>query len=147
MIVLDTTVLVYAVGSDHPFRDPSRLLIGAIRDGLVRATTTIEVIQEFVHVRGKRGDRAEAAALGRDWAETLTPLVSVESSDLDLGLGLYEREPILGAFDCLLAAAALRRGADGLVSADTGFRSIPGLNVIGLTVEEIDELLGRGGAK
>ncbi len=48
MIVVDTTLLVYAVGTEHPLRDPSRKLIDAVAAGRVDATTTIEVIQEFV---------------------------------------------------------------------------------------------------
>ena len=51
MIVLDTTVLVYAVGAEHPLREPNRRLIDAIATGRVDATTTAEVIQEFVFER------------------------------------------------------------------------------------------------
>ena len=54
MIVLDTTVLVYAKGIDHPLRQPCRKLIDLIADGRIEATTTVEVIQEFVHVRARR---------------------------------------------------------------------------------------------
>ena len=41
MILLDTTVLVYAKGQDHPLRDPCRELIEAIADRRIEATTTI----------------------------------------------------------------------------------------------------------
>lgn len=40
MIVLDTTVLVYATGAEHPLRAPCRLLIDMIAQGKVEATTT-----------------------------------------------------------------------------------------------------------
>jgi len=65
MIVLDTTVFVYAKGADHPLRDPCRELIAAIADERIEATTTAEVIGEFVHVRARRRGRGDAAALGR----------------------------------------------------------------------------------
>jgi hypothetical protein len=51
MIVLDTTVLVYAKGADHPLRDPCRSLIAAVADGAIQATTSIEVIQEAARWR------------------------------------------------------------------------------------------------
>jgi predicted nucleic acid-binding protein len=53
VIVLDTTVLVYAVGTEHTFRQPCQRLVKAIADGDVEATTTAGVIQEFtpVHYR------------------------------------------------------------------------------------------------
>src|SRR5579871_5895007 len=49
MILLDTTVLSYAVGDEHPLRDPCRSLLTAHGDGHIEATTTIEVVQEFTH--------------------------------------------------------------------------------------------------
>lgn len=45
MIVLDTTVLVYAKGAEHPLRDPCRDLVAAIADERIAATTTAEVCQ------------------------------------------------------------------------------------------------------
>jgi predicted nucleic acid-binding protein len=62
MIVLDTTVLVYAKGTDHPLRVPCRQLIQAVAERQIAATTTIEVIQEFVHMRARRRGREDAAA-------------------------------------------------------------------------------------
>jgi predicted nucleic acid-binding protein len=124
MIVLDTTVLVYAKGSDHPLRDPCRQLIGAIAEQRVEATTTVEAIQEFVHVRARRRDRADAVRLGRDYAALLSPLLAVTVEDLEHGLTIYESSETLGAFDAVLAAAAQAAGAEALVSADTGLAQL-----------------------
>nr|MBA2294907.1 VapC toxin family PIN domain ribonuclease [Actinomycetota bacterium] len=46
MIVLDTTVLVYAVGDDHQLREPARAIVAAVESGDVQATTTVEAVQE-----------------------------------------------------------------------------------------------------
>jgi uncharacterized protein len=124
MIVLDTTVLVYAKGADHPLRDPCRELVQAIAERRIAATTTVEVVQEFVHVRARRRDREDAAALGRDYAELLTPLLSVTGDDLRRGLTIYERSEQLGAFDAVLAAAAAAAGARAIVSADAAFSTV-----------------------
>ncbi len=124
MIVLDTTVLVYAKGADHPLRDPCRQLISAIAARQLEATTTVEAIQELVHVRARRRGRADGATLGRDYAELLSPLLVVSREDLDRGLSLYERSERLGAFDAVLAAAAEAAGAEALVSADTAFAEL-----------------------
>jgi predicted nucleic acid-binding protein len=124
MIVLDTTVLVYAKGVDHPLRDPCRELVGAIAEQRVAATTTVEVIQEFVHVRARRRGREDAAALGRDYAALLSPLISVTADDLGRGLDWYRRSDGLGAFDAVLAAAAASAGARAIVSADGAFGAV-----------------------
>jgi predicted nucleic acid-binding protein len=127
MIVLDTTVLIYAKGADHPLRDPCRGLIAAIADGHIEATTTVEVIQEFVHVRARRRDRSDAAALGRDYGELLSPLLDVTFDALQRGMVLFETTPRLGVFDAVLAAASAAADAAALVSADTAFADLPGI--------------------
>ena len=143
MIVLDTTVLVYAKGADHPLREPCRELIAAIAAHRVEATATAEVIAEFVHVRARRRDRADAAALGRDYAELLSSLLVVTDEHLKRGLELYETLPQLGAFDAVLAAAAGASGAVALVSADTAFADVPGICHVVPDAAGVAHLLGR----
>jgi predicted nucleic acid-binding protein len=121
VIVLDTTVLVYAVGAEHALREPCRDLITAIAAGRVRATTTVEVLQEFTHVRARRRGREDAARLARDYLDVLSSLVIVGEEDLREGLRLYARGDRLGAFDAVLAATASRANAVALVSADVAF--------------------------
>ena len=127
MIVLDTTVLVYAMGSEHPLREPCRQLISSIADGRLEATTSVEVIQEFAHVRALRRGRADAVTLAGAYSELLSPLLTVSGDDLERGLALFARHPDLGAFDAVLAAAALSRQARALVSADGAFAALDGL--------------------
>jgi uncharacterized protein len=124
MIVLDTTVLVYAKGAEHPLRAPCRELVEGIAEGAVQATTSVEVIQEFVHVRARRCGRQDAAATGYDYAELLSPLIDVTREDLRRGLALFERNDRLGAFDAVLAAAAIASNASALVSADVAFATL-----------------------
>jgi predicted nucleic acid-binding protein len=142
MIILDTTVLVYAKGADHPFRDPCRRLISLIADGTLAATTTVEVIQEFAHVRARRRDRADAAALALDYLQILEPLALVTAEDLSRGLALFERVEQLGAFDAVLAATAARQAA-ALVSADGAFAFAPDIAHVTPDAAGIDRLLAH----
>lgn len=143
MIVLDTTVLVYAKGADHPFRDPCRKLVSAIADGAIEATTSVEAIQEFVHVRARRRGREDAASIGRDYTELLSPLLDVTREDLRAGLAIFERSERLGAFDAVLAAAAIAKGAAALVSADDDFAAVTGLTHIVPDAAGVEGLLAR----
>ena len=126
MIVLDTKILVYGFGSEPPLRAPCRALLTQVRDGLVRASTTVEVVREFAYVRSRRRSRAEAAARARDYARGLAPLVRPDEEDVFGGLELFEDVSSLGSFDAVLAAAARRRGW-ALASADRSFGDVRGL--------------------
>lgn len=143
MIVLDTTVLVYVVGEEHPLRQPCRTLLDAIGDGKLTATTTVEVIQEFAHVRARRRTRADAASLAQSYLALLSPLLRPSESDLREGLSLFEQTPSLGAFDAVLAATALNAEAHALVSADVAFADVPGLTHVDPADQaQVDALLG-----
>ena len=128
MILLDTTVLVYAVGGEHPLREPCRRIVNEIGAGRLVATTTVEVIQEFAHVRARRRGRADARALALEFVALLSPLIQPAESDLARGLELFEHHDALGAFDGVLAAVVLERDhLTGLMSADRAFSGIAGL--------------------
>ncbi len=142
MIVVDTTVLVYAKGEGHPLREPCRVLIELIAAGRIEATTTSEVIQEFVHVRARRHPRREAAQLGRSYAELLSPLLTIGHDALVTGLRLFERHRALGAFDAVLAAAAIASEAEALISADRTFAEVRAVNHVSPGTRAFDRLLG-----
>lgn len=144
MIVLDTTVLLYAVGAEHEFRQPCRDLVRAIAEGEILATTTVEVIQEFTHVRARRRGRKDAAELARDYIELLSPLLVVGEPDLREGLRLYVDDTRLGAFDAVLAAAAHSIRADALVSADGAFSSLASIRHVTPDQAGIQSLLTPG---
>lgn len=134
-------MLAYAVGEAHVLRDPCRRLLAAHAEGRVDATTTIEAIQEFTHVRARRRSRQDAVTLARHYVAALSPVMTT-LEDLDRALGLFEAQPALGAFDAVLAAVALGRDAEALVSADRAFSSVPGLRWVDPADPAIDALLG-----
>ncbi len=141
MIVLDTTVLVYASGTEHPLREPCRDLVRAVADGRLQATTMVAVVQEFVHVRARRRGRGDAVARGRELARLLRPLIAPGDAELALGLRIYEELDGIGAFDAVLAATVMLSGADALVSADRAFGRVPGLTWLDPAGPAVGQLL------
>jgi uncharacterized protein len=140
VILLDTTVLAYATGSEHPLRGPSRRLLAAQRDGRIVATTTVDVLQEFLHVRARRHGRDDAVALTLRFAEAFDLLLT-SPDELAVGAGLFARQPHLGAFDAVLAAVAIERHASALVSADRAFGGITDLTWVSLGAPDLEERL------
>ena len=142
MIVLDTTVLVYATGAAHPLRRPCRLIVDMVAQGRLEATTTPEVIQEYAHVRARRLARLEVARTARDFASLLRPLLTVDASMLSMGLRIFEQTPEIGSFDAVLAAASIALDADALVSADRGFASVKELRYLDPAIPDLLERVG-----
>jgi predicted nucleic acid-binding protein len=126
-VFLDTSIFVYAVGVDHPLKDPCVRLLHAIGDGAVIGETSTLVVQELVHQRLRRvGDRRQAAARGQD-VRSMCRVHAVDDDDLDRALSLFGQHDDIDAADALHAAVALRHAADHFVSADRAFADIEGL--------------------
>ena len=117
-LLIDTNVLVYAEGSDHPLKEPATRLVSAIASGEVRATTTPEVLQEFLHVAGRRRSRELARDACRDHAELLTPLLVVTEETILRAADVFAERPSIGALDAVLVAIVLASEDLELVTAD-----------------------------
>jgi uncharacterized protein len=143
MLLLDTNVLVYAVGRDHPLREPAQTLLGAAESRRVAITTTPDVIQEFTHVYSLTRPRDETAERALDFARACSPMVTSRESDVSVAIELFRRHERIDAFDCLLAAIGLREGVDGLVSADRAFGLVSGLTWLDLADLDVEGLAAR----
>jgi predicted nucleic acid-binding protein len=108
--------------------------------GAVHATTSVEVIQEFAHIRARRFSFGGGGR--RSSFRTAPVSVAVRDEDaLERGLSIFEQTPKLRCFDAVLAATAIANDARVLVSADTGFSSISGLRHVVPGTAEFDRLL------
>lgn len=123
LVVLDVTILVYAVGSYAPLRETCKAILESVDAGHLTGTTTPDVIQRFVHVRSARWGGGDAAALGLAYAELLAPLLTVTAEDLGRGLRRYAENTALLPADAVLASVTDLAGAT-LVSADRTFAAL-----------------------
>lgn len=127
-LLFDTSILVYAVGDpSHPLATPCRELVTRASERAAFATTTPEVLQEFMHVRARRRDRRDARDLVGSFATVLTPLISTNEEDLSLAADIFAATPAIGAFDSMLAALVMRRDGLQLASADLAFSDVSGI--------------------
>lgn len=127
MLTIDTNVLIYKSGGDHPLKAPCTRIIALIAEGRIEAMTTPEAIQKFAHIYARRRGRRAAVQRATEYAELLAPLRLSEPEHLESGLQLWADNEELGAFDAVLAAVALDTKYATIVSADRAFASVPGL--------------------
>lgn len=140
MILVDVTVLAYAVGGPHPLRDRCRRLLEAHGEGSIEVTTTIETLQAFADLRLRHRSRDDATTLTRHLANALRPIVTTRA-DLERALTIMDAHPTLGTSHAILAAVALGHDAEALVSADRAFAAVPGLRWVEPGSDAADLLL------
>jgi predicted nucleic acid-binding protein len=126
-VVLDTAVFVYAVGSEHPYREPCRAIVERARLRLVSAAVSVDLLQEFVHHRVRRtGDRAEAVRQAGE-IPLFCRVLDLTLADARAALDLFATHERLHARDAVFAAVALQRGIGHILSPDRAFDVVAGL--------------------
>jgi len=126
VVLVDSSVPLYALGAESRWREPCRRVLALIADGEWVGVASTEMIQEVVHHRLRlTGDRARAVADARDVAE-LHRLVPLDETVLEKALALVENDGVRGR-DAVHAATALTQGIGAMVSTDPAFDAVPGL--------------------
>jgi uncharacterized protein len=128
--LFDTGVFLYALGSEHDYREPCRAIVSAQGAGRLAGEASLELIHEFAYVRARRSAvRGHAAQSARDIAE-LCPLQAVRRADVTRALDLWCEHEQLDMRDAIFAAQALNHGVNAILSPDRGFDGIDGLERI-----------------
>lgn len=123
MIFVDTSVLVYAVGRDHPLRPRARSFFARATTEQQPLATSSEVLQELAHayLPVERIQALNAALLLID--RTRTEVWPLERDDVILGIELAGRYPALGARDLCHLASCQRRGVTRIQTFDRALRA------------------------
>lgn len=128
-VLIDSSILIYALGGPDPRRDPCRRYLRSVTAGRGLAYASVEMLQETVHHRIRRtGDPQIAAAEIREVAPMLIVL-DFDREILERAIDLIERTPVRGR-DAVHAATALAYGISAIASSDPAFDAIPGLRRI-----------------
>lgn len=127
--LIDANVFLYALGAEHPYREPCRGLLARLARGEIDGEISVEILQEVVHVLRRRS-QSSATDRARTIISSGMTLHGFEPADLTLALTLLDEHPGLGARDAVHAATALNRELELIVSTDRAFDRIPGLERI-----------------
>ncbi|WP_448072706.1 type II toxin-antitoxin system VapC family toxin [Georgenia yuyongxinii] len=124
--LVDTSVFAYALGGEHPLRRPCQRLVEMATAGEVVLHASVELVQEVLHHRMRRGERAVALRQARACAE-LCVLHPFDTVVLQRALQIVESSRMRGR-DAVHAATALTHGLPRIVSTDPDFDGVEGLS-------------------
>jgi predicted nucleic acid-binding protein len=130
VILVDSNILMYAAGTEHPHRTPSRSFLEKVLLGITPALIDTEVLQEILH-RYRSIQRWPQGLELYDGARTMFPdVLAVTSEVMDRARNLMELYSPLSARDAVHAAVVQVYGLESVCSYDTDFDKIDGLKRI-----------------
>jgi uncharacterized protein len=127
MIFIDSNIPMYLVGAAHAHKvDAQRLLERSIAAG-ERLVTSAEVLQEILH-RYVAVDRRDAIQPALDAVlGVVDEVFPIERVDVEQAKRVLDGTPGLSARDALHVAVMRRREVSRIMSFDSGFDAVPGI--------------------
>lgn len=130
MILVDANVLMYAVGADHPHKQPCIRLLERIGAGAMDATVDAETLQELLHRYRSLGRWPEAEQVYALTRRLFRAVLPITGEVVDQAQLLMHRHRGLSARDAVHAAVVAVEALDGICSYDRDFDVIDGLRRI-----------------
>jgi len=130
MIFVDSNIPMYLVGAEHPHKvDARRLLERLVSEG-ERLVTDVEVLQEILH-RFVALKRREAIQPTFDVVRDIVDEVfSIHDADTERAKTIVLERRRLSARDAIHLAVMEREGVTRILTFDTGFDAMPGIQRI-----------------
>ena len=127
---IDSSVIMYASGADHPMRSPCGRIMSAIADGRLEAVTSVEVVQEIVHRYLSIGRAAGGLLVAEQTMDTFAPVLPVTHALMRRVPDLARRYPRLQARDLVHVATCIHEGITEIITTDLGFDEVAELRRI-----------------
>lgn len=123
-VFIDSAVLMYAAGAQHPLREPCRDVLRRARSGALSAVTSAEVVQEILHRFTGSARHGDGVRLARATLGMFRPVLSVDHAVLRRTCDLAGDHPGARARDLVHVATCLIHEIEAIVSPDIDFDAI-----------------------
>lgn len=123
-VFIDTAVIMYVAGADHPLKAPSAEVMRRVASGELAGVTSAEVVQEIAHRYVHIGQPERAAELIGHTLQVFSPVIPIGPSVVERMPGLIRRYPSLQARDLIHLATCLDERIETIISPDRAFDAV-----------------------
>ncbi len=125
MILVDSNVLMYAMGSEHPNKSLALSFLNRIAQGELLANIDAEVLQEIIH-RYRSLNRWPEGKQAYTLARSLFPeVLPITGAIMDHAKDLVNSDQTISARDAVHAAVVVIHKLEGICTFDRDFDRIP----------------------
>lgn len=124
MKLLDTNIVVYAIGRPHRYKQPCVRLLQEVADGVSDFNVDTELLQEILYLYTARGERARGLTTCSDLLLMFPDPFPIGRHEVVLAHEILTRYPALLPRDAIHAAVTQANHLEGIVSADKVFSTI-----------------------
>jgi uncharacterized protein len=116
--LLDTNIVIYAVGRPHQNREVCQRLFQDIAAGSTDYAIDVELLQEVLYVYSSRGERGRALEIVDLLLQIFPDPLPISGIDVVLARNVMEQHPRLSPRDAIHLGVALNYRLEGIVTTD-----------------------------
>jgi predicted nucleic acid-binding protein len=120
-LFVDTNVFLYAVGGDHPMKEPCGRVLKRVADRDITAVINAEVIQEILYRYHAIRQLSHGIVVARESMRSATVVLPVTRADVERAMLLLESHANIQTRDAIHAATMIHNGIEGIISVDKHF--------------------------
>lgn len=129
-VFIDTSVIMYAAGTDHPMKAPCQAILHRVNDRSLDAMISAEVIQEILHRAVAQRRAEDGIALVNRAMDLFAPVLPITHALMRRVPDLVDRYPSLDARDAVHVATCIHEAIPEIISADRGYDQVAELRRI-----------------
>jgi len=131
MMLVDSNVLMYAAGAEHPNKARAVAFLERVATGEIEAAVDAEVLHEIIHRYRALNRWEEGKKVYRLARELFPDVLAVTAEVMDRAKELVDADASLSARDAVHAAVVRVYALDGICTFDRDFDRIPGCKRLG----------------
>ncbi len=128
-LFLDVNVPMYAVGKEHPYREPCTWIMTEIAEGRIEAAIDTEIIQEVLYRYGAIRQWRVGVIMAENLLDIVPKVYPIQLADIRLAVKLFGqyRPKEVTARDVIHVAVMRNNGLSEIISTDAHFDLIEGI--------------------
>ena len=127
---LDANILMYAIGKEHPYKQPCIAVLKQIEAEAIHVVTSVEVLQEILHRYYSLRSPEVATTAFTNMKRLCERVFPVFEADVDRAHRMLQDLPHLNVRDAIHAATILNNHLRSIISTDKHFDEIKGIRRI-----------------
>ncbi len=118
MKLIDTNIIMYALGRSHPLKESCRDVLLNVAREKTEANIDAETLQELLYVYDSRGEREKALKVVEDMFILFPNPYAIKKDEIETAKDLMEKYNSLIARDAIHCAVAINYNLEGIISTD-----------------------------
>lgn len=121
MYFMDSNVAIYAVGSEHPYRDVCGEILRRAERSEIEVVISAEILQEILYHYAGRGQAEKGMAVAERLMDIVAAVWPVDRKDIERAMDLMRGNTAIKTRDAIHTAVMLNHDLTDILSADTDF--------------------------